>query len=75
MTINDSVIVNGIIPIQKKLAKKNKLVLIDLHAEFQNQDGKQMQHDGIHPTQAGAEQLAKIIAGYIKNQWEKSVER
>lgn len=74
-TINDSVIVNGIIPIQKKLAKKNKLVLIDLHAAFQNQDGKQMQHDGIHPTQAGAGQLAKIIAGYIKNQWEKSVER
>lgn len=67
-TINDSIIVNGIIPIQKKLARKNKLVLVDLHSAFQNQDGKQLQHDGIHPTQSGAEQLSEIIADYIKNQ-------
>lgn len=72
-TINDSVIVNGIIPIQKSLAKKNKLVLVDLHAAFENQDGKQMQKDGIHPTQTGAGQLSKIIADYIKKQREKTI--
>ncbi len=66
-TINDSVIVNGIIPTQRRVAKKNKVKVIDLHALFNNNDQKQMQADGIHPTQAGAGQLARIIAGYVKS--------
>lgn len=64
--ISDSIIVNAISPILQKVAKKNKLTYIDLHAAFQNTDGKQMQRDGIHPTDAGAAQMAKIIAPYIK---------
>ena len=64
--ISDSVIVNGIMPIVRKIAKKNKLEVIDLHAEFQNADGKMVQPDGIHPTMEGAKQMATIIAGKIK---------
>ena len=59
--ISDSIIVNEIIPIIRKLAKKNKLEVIDLHATFNNKDGKQMQKDNIHPTAEGAAQMAKII--------------
>lgn len=59
--ISDSVIVNEITPVIKKLAKKNKLEVIDLHATFHNEDGKQMQKDNIHPTAEGAAQMAKII--------------
>ena len=59
--INDSIIVNEIIPVIRKLAKKNKLEVIDLHANFNNEDGKQMQKDNIHPTAEGAAQMAKII--------------
>lgn len=65
--IQDSVIVNEITPVLKAKAKKNKLTFIDLHAAFKNNDGKQMQRDGIHPTAEGAAQIAKIIAPYIKN--------
>jgi lysophospholipase L1-like esterase len=61
------VIVNEITPVLKAKAKKNKLTFIDLHAAFKNNDGKQMQRDGIHPTAEGAAQIAKIIAPYIKN--------
>lgn len=64
-SINDEVIVNEIIPILKKSVKKNKLNYIDLHSEFKN-DGAQMQEDGIHPTDRGAVQMAKIIASHIK---------
>jgi acetyl esterase/lipase/lysophospholipase L1-like esterase len=64
--IQDSVIVNEISPILKKSAKKNKLHFIDLHSAFHNNDGKQMQRDGIHPTKAGAQQLARIIAAEVK---------
>lgn len=64
--ISDSVIVNGEMPVLKKVAKKNKATFIDLHSLFKNEDRKQMQHDGIHPTKAGAAQMAGIIAPYIK---------
>ena len=64
-TISDSVIANGISPIIYKVAKKNKLQVIDLHSTFNNKDGKQMQSDGIHPTAAGAAQLADLVAKAI----------
>lgn len=64
--IQDSVIVNEITPVLRKAAKKNKLTFIDLHSTFNNEDGKQMQRDGIHPTAEGAAQIAKIIASNIK---------
>lgn len=65
--IQDDVIVNEIIPILRKMAKRHKLGFIDLHSLFHNQDGKQMQPDSIHPTAEGSAQMAKIIAEYIKD--------
>ena len=63
--INDSVIVNEIIPIINKVAKKERLEVIDLHTLFQNNDGKQMQADGIHPTVQGDAQMARAVADAI----------
>ena len=63
--INDSVIVNGIIPIQKEVAQKYGLHVIDLHTHYAN-DGDKMLTDGIHPDGKGAQRLAEIIAGEIK---------
>ena len=65
--ISDSVIVNGEIPAIKRVVKKNKLAYIDLHTEFKPTEGL-MQRDGIHPTNKGAAQLAKIIAAHIHTQ-------
>lgn len=58
-TINDSVIVNGVMPVIQKLAKKNKCEYIDLHTLFIYKD--MMLGDGIHPTAKGAEKLAGIV--------------
>jgi acetyl esterase/lipase len=63
--ISDSVIVNGIIPIQKKVAKKYGLQVIDLHTLFAGESEK-MLTDGIHPDQKGARRLAEIVADAIK---------
>jgi len=65
--ISDSVIVHGEMPVIQRVAKKNKLHFIDLHTEFQETEGM-MQRDGIHPTDKGAAQLAKIIASHIHTQ-------
>lgn len=65
--ISDSVIINGEIPAIKRVVKKNKLAYIDLHTEFKPTEGL-MQRDGIHPTDKGAAQLAKIIAAHIHTQ-------
>ena len=62
--INDSVIVNGIIPIQQEVANKYGLKIIDLHTLFAN-DGDKMLTDGIHPDGKGARRLAEIIAREI----------
>ena len=63
--INDSVIVNGIIPFQKEVARKNGLQLIDLHTLMAN-DEELVQPDGIHPNEKGVAKMAEIIAGAIK---------
>ena len=63
-TINDSVIVNGEMPIIKKLAKKNKCQFIDLHTSYTY--GDMMQNDGIHPNAKGAEKMADIIFDAIE---------
>jgi lysophospholipase L1-like esterase len=65
--ISDSVISNNITPIINKIAKKNKLHVIDLHSQFKDNDGKQMISDGIHPSADGAAQMARIIATHLKN--------
>jgi acetyl esterase/lipase/lysophospholipase L1-like esterase len=59
--INDHVISEEIIPDIRKLAKKNKCRLIDLHTDYAPYSSLQ-QEDGIHPTAKGAEKLAELIA-------------
>lgn len=63
--INDSVIVNGVMPVQKAVAKEYGLNVIDLHSLFPGEEGT-MQSDGIHPTKKGAQRMAQIIAKQIK---------
>ena len=65
--ISDSVIVNGIIPIIQKVAKKQKLQVIDLHTLFAG-DGDKMLGDGIHPNEKGARRMAEIIAPIVKGE-------
>jgi len=64
--INDSVIVNGIIPIQQQVAKEYGLQVIDLHTLFAN-DGDKMLDDGIHPDGKGARRMAEIIAAALQD--------
>ncbi len=64
--ISDSVIVSHIIPIINKVAARERLTVVDLHSAFRDDDGQQMQRDGIHPTEKGAGQMARIIADAIK---------
>lgn len=58
--INDSLIVNVEMPIIQKLAKKNKLEVIDLHT-LMAADEKLIQRDGIHPNEKGAARMAELI--------------
>ncbi|MBP5345971.1 MAG: alpha/beta hydrolase fold domain-containing protein [Bacteroidales bacterium] len=62
--INDSVIVNGVIPMQQEVAKKYGLQVIDLHTLFFNASDL-IQPDGIHPNDKGVQRLADIIAEQI----------
>ena len=63
--ITDKCITDEVIPAIRRVAKKNKLTVIDLHALFEaNPD--YMQRDGIHPTDKGARRMAEIIAEQLK---------
>ena len=62
--ITDSVIVNGVIPVIQKIARKNKLKVIDLHPVVD--DRSRMTADMIHPNEKGARRMAEIIAEAIK---------
>lgn len=64
--ITDKVISDEIIPLIQKVAKKNKVNLIDLHTLFKP-DG-QMQGDNVHPNEKGARQMANIINNVINSQ-------
>lgn len=63
--INDSIITNCIIPIIRRVAKKEKAHIIDLHTPFEG-DRALIQADGIHPNREGAAKMAGIVAGEIK---------
>ena len=63
--ISDSIIVNEIIPIQKAVAKKYGLKVIDLHTLFEGGE-ELMLPDGIHPNGKGAERMAQIIYEALK---------
>lgn len=57
--INDSIIINGVIPVINKLAKKNKLKIIDIHTAT---DGmKEHFPDYIHPDPVGAHRIAETV--------------
>ena len=63
--IRDSVITGEIIPIINKVAKKNKLQVIDLNPVI-DPTSDLMQRDGIHPTDKGARRIAEVVAEAIK---------
>lgn len=62
--INDSTVVNGVIPIVEKLAQKNNLTVIDLYHGMSNQ-GINFP-DNIHPNEKAAKAMAGIIANTLK---------
>jgi len=64
--INDSIIVTQIIPIIDSLANNNNLPVIDLHNGMANL--LHTLYDSIHPNEAGAEAMAKMIAEEIAKQ-------
>ncbi|WP_462319318.1 SGNH/GDSL hydrolase family protein, partial [Marinilabilia sp.] len=61
--INDSTVVNGVIPVVKKIAERNNLPVIDLYEPML--DKGEMFFDSIHPDAKGAAAMAEIIAGEI----------
>ena len=63
--INDSIITNGVIPIQQEVASQYGLQVIDLHTLFGTDPGN-MQNDGIHPNDKGVRHMAQIIADAVK---------
>ncbi len=64
-TIRDSILMADVIPAIQKVAKKNKLQIIDLRPLI-DPNGKEMNRDGIHPTAEGAAKMAKVIAAAIR---------
>ena len=57
--INDSVIVNDIIPLIEKIGKEENVDIIDLYTPFKNEG--RVFPDGIHPNAEGAAMMAKEI--------------
>lgn len=64
--IRDSVTEAAILPVIAKVAKKNKLKVIDLRPVIDPTSRDDMQRDGIHPTAKGAGKIAKAVAEAIK---------
>lgn len=62
--INDSTVVHGVIPIVERLAKKNKLTVIDLYKGM-SEEGANFP-DSIHPNEKAAKVMAGIIANVVK---------
>ena len=55
---------NEVIPMIKKVAKKNKLSVIDLHTAM---DGMlELFPDKVHPNEKGAEIMAKVVYEIVK---------
>ncbi len=59
-TITDSVIVNYVIPTINKVAKKNKIPVIDLHTPFVGKK-EWLTRDRLHPNELGAKTMAELI--------------
>lgn len=65
--IRDSILVADIIPMIAKVAKKNKLEVLDLRPLIEPSTDL-MQRDGIHPTPKGAESIARNVAETVRQQ-------
>ncbi|MBP1676445.1 MAG: putative O-antigen related protein [Bacteroidetes bacterium] len=63
--INDSTVVNGVIPAVERLAVRNNLQVVDLYGGLKN-DGADFPDD-IHPNEKAAAKMAEIIARALKN--------
>ncbi len=61
--INDSTLTVGVIPAIRRIAKTNKLSVIDLYHSMGNQ--AENFPDGIHPNEEGAKNMAVIVAGEL----------
>lgn len=57
--INDSIIVNDIIPLIKRVAQKNKIKIIDLHEATSNMP--ENFPDKVHPNENGAAVIAETV--------------
>lgn len=64
MSINNEVIEKEIIPIINKVAKKNKLRVLDFREELNRDD--LMSPDGVHPNKKGAAVIAQRVAEAIR---------
>jgi len=64
--INDSTIINGVIPVVNKLAKANNLEVIDLYTSMHDLGAHFP--DSIHPDEKAANRMAQMIAYQVKNQ-------
>lgn len=64
MSINNEVIEKEIIPIINKVAKKNKLRILDFREELNRDD--LMSPDGVHPNKKGAAVIAQKVAEAIR---------
>jgi Lysophospholipase L1 and related esterases len=62
--INDSTVVNAVIPTLERLAAKNHLKIIDLYTSMKDEGGNFP--DNIHPNEKAAAKMAQIIAAEIK---------
>ncbi|MDA3893102.1 MAG: GDSL-type esterase/lipase family protein [Salinivirgaceae bacterium] len=62
--INDSTVINGVIPAIEKLAKHNQLSVIDIYTLMQDQGANFP--DSIHPNEQAVEVMATIISKAIK---------
>lgn len=63
--ITEEVVHNEVVPAVKKVAKLEKLKLIDLHSMFEGQGD--MLGDGIHPNEEGAMKMAGIFYKVLTN--------
>lgn len=63
--INDSIIVNGIMPCVQQFAKAEGLEYLDLHTPMTNHK-ELILSDGIHPNEKGAQRIAELVAEQVK---------
>jgi lysophospholipase L1-like esterase len=62
----DKILTEQILPQIKEIARRKRLPVIDLHAEFENRSG--MLPDGVHPDAAGARLMAEKIHAVLTGQ-------